>query len=175
MPITNRNKVTHYFITFPRWKQVDLKEIPNKLPPMAWYIIVEEKHEDEDPDKERNSMIHYHISLILKQGIPFKKFIDWITKEWPHDYKRIKLETTKSWEDSIEYCKKESKNFLEFGENPVKKKMSNKWNKLLLEYEKHLQYKKENPSEFAITRDRLQREEVERLQEFVKSRYQEVL
>lgn len=171
MPVTNRNKVCNFFITFPRWEEVELSSIPQKLPKMVYYFIVKENHDDSDPDPERNSMVHYHISLVLKQGIPFKKFLDWIKAEWPSDWKRIKLETTKSFDDSIEYCKKESRDFLEFGVNPVKKNKSSKWDKLLAKYEEHLDYKRKNPSEFAVTRDRLEREEVERLGTFVRQHY----
>lgn len=167
MPVTNRNKVSNYFITFPRWTEVDMQSIADKLPKMSYYIIVKEFHDDNDKDVTRNSMIHYHISLILKQGLPFKKFLDWIKREWPEDWKRVKLETTKSFDDSVDYLTKESKDYIIFGEKD-KKKMSAKYEKLLKEYEDHLEFKRLNPSEFAITRDRLQQEEVERLQSFVR-------
>lgn len=172
MPITNRNKVSNYFVTFPRWEEVELSSIPDKLPGASYYFIVKEEHEDADPDPERCSMIHYHISIVLKQGITFKKLLDWIKREWPSDWKRIEIETTKSFDKSIDYLKKESRDYLEFGQRPDKKKMSSKWSNLLKKYEDHLDYKKKNPSEFAVTRDRLQREEVERLSKFVKQHYE---
>lgn len=116
----NRHKIGQFFITLPRWKDVDdLHEIYKMLPPTNWCYIVKEFHDDVDPDKSRNSNIHYHMSVILRNKISKKKLLAWFENIFPNDYKRIDIEATKNFEATLLYMQKESKICFESGTRPV--------------------------------------------------------
>lgn len=114
----NRHGVYQWFITWSRWGPYTFAEVIDKLPPTKWCYIVEEDHEDPDKDVERNSMIHLHASVVFKHEIAFHKLRRWIEKTWPDDYKRIDYEPTKSFKDALDYCRKESLEFMERGCRP---------------------------------------------------------
>lgn len=120
----NRHKCTQYFITFSRWKEYEhLKELADIFQEHSWIYIVQEEHDDEDHNRDRNSIIHYHVSIVLKHGIPWKKMVRWITRCFPNDWKRVKIEKTKVFESALSYMKKESTVFFEFGKRPSRVSM----------------------------------------------------
>lgn len=121
MSTSNRNKCLQYFITLPRWYQLEnFSEIANKLPPRKWCYIVQEDHDDDDKNLERNSKIHYHVSIIFKKGISKSNLLKWIKNEWPDDYARIDVQATRSFTNVLDYLKKESIISYEDGERPSK-------------------------------------------------------
>jgi len=115
----NRHPIKQYFMTFSRWKTYDsLVELENLLPETTWIHIVQEDHDEPDKDELRGSMIHYHVSLVLKHEIPFKKMVKWIEKTFPNDYKRVKIEKTRNFDAALSYSKKESHIIHESGKRP---------------------------------------------------------
>lgn len=115
----NRHKLSQFFITFPRWKTYeDLTALHTELPPSKWCYIVQELHDDEDLDLERNSMVHYHVSIILRNPVTKKKLLNWIQLKFPSNWKRVDVSATKNFEATILYMMKESTIFLETGVRP---------------------------------------------------------
>lgn len=120
--MSNRNKCTQYFLTFPRWETLtDLGIIKVRLPPVSWIFVVQEDHDEDDQDLNRNSKIHYHVSLIFKKGIAKSGLLAWLQKEWPSDWKRIDVQATKSFQNTLDYLRKESNVFYEYGTRPGRK------------------------------------------------------
>lgn len=116
---SNRHKLSQFFLTFPRWEEYENLEVLYKMfPPLKWGYFVKEMHDEVDPDPNRESMIHYHVSIILRNPISKKKLINWFTEICPLDYKRIDVEATRNFEATIKYMQKESKICFEVGDRP---------------------------------------------------------
>lgn len=95
---SNRNPIKQWFITFPQsdkntkinflYSLFDKDNIENG-------IAVEEKHADGNP--------HLHLAIKLKKGISKSKLLEIITREYPNDFKRIKIEAIRNLSKSYAY------------------------------------------------------------------------
>lgn len=112
----NYHKIKQYLITLPRWHSLKVEETKDWLMPTSWGAIVEEEHDEKHAVFE--SMIHYHISVVLEHAITHKKMVQWWVQKYPEDWKRVKIEATKSFEKARSYLKKESLKHCEWGVNP---------------------------------------------------------
>jgi len=93
------------------------------LPGYSWIYIVQEDHDEADSDTNRNSTIHYHVSIVLNHPITKVKMINWISAAFPNEYQRVKVEATKNFERALSYCMKESTLFFEAGKRPSRVSM----------------------------------------------------
>lgn len=112
--MVNRNKISQFFITYPKWVEYESpKRMMDFLPPCKWAYIVQENHEDNG--------IHYHVACIVKYPITKAKLLLYFKGTFPDQYKRIDVQAMASWKSSIEYLQKESLIFYEHGSRPVSK------------------------------------------------------
>ena len=115
--MTNRNKISQFFITFPQWERYESPEVLAKLlPPYKWIYAVQEDH---DSDKDVKD-IHYHVAIIVKYPITKAKMLTYFKSKFPDCYKRIDVQAMASVNSSIEYFNKESAIFYEDGIRPKK-------------------------------------------------------
>lgn len=106
--MVNRNPVKKWFITFSRWTYLeDIKSWEKILPPSVRGKIVMELHKELDDNKNRNSIIHYHVAVEFVKGWTTSKLVKYFEKKYPNDYKRVDIEIMGSWDGSTEYFKKE--------------------------------------------------------------------
>lgn len=94
----NRMAVTQWSITFPQ-TTVDRKTFLESFPPAKAWVCAQEEHEDGGK--------HLHLGLVLTKGITKVRLLKWIAIKWPNDYKRIKVEGVKVWQNWVDYCMKE--------------------------------------------------------------------
>jgi len=107
--MVNRNPVSQWFITFPRWQEYDdIKQFQGMSPESKWGYAVKESHED--------GGIHYHLMLKLKKGMTKSKMLAYWTKMFPNDYKRIDIEPTKDFRAAHKYLQKEQLDVYEWGQ-----------------------------------------------------------
>lgn len=119
MSFKNRNSLKQLFITYPRWVEYETpKELTKFLPPYNYIYIVKEFHDSPDQDTTRNSDIHYHVTIVLKHALTFKKILKWCECNFPDDFERIKIEPLKNLKGALDYSKKESMDYFEDGTVP---------------------------------------------------------
>ena len=98
--MTHRHKVEQWGITFPKSQGIaDKATFASTFPPRKYSVVCEEVHEDGSP--------HLHAALKLRQGITHSTMINWVKKRFPNDWKRIKCEGIKNWDQWHDYCHKE--------------------------------------------------------------------
>lgn len=106
--MVNRNPVSQWFITFPRWNEYeDIKQFEKLAPKSKWGYVVKESHED--------GGIHYHLMLKLSKGIAKSKMLDYWKNECPNDYKRIDCEPVRDFRAAYNYLGKEQLETYEWG------------------------------------------------------------
>jgi len=95
--IKHRDGVKKYFITFPKsnvTKQSFADKFSTKFLEQK-YICVEEQHKDGTP--------HLHLAIELKEGYPKLRLLDYFREVYPNDYKRIDIQSMRSWKESFRY------------------------------------------------------------------------
>jgi hypothetical protein len=101
----NKNGITQYFITFPQSGDLYREEFVDKLFPDKHVndkiMCVQEHHKD--------GQLHLHLGCKLVHKITKPRLLAIITKLWPEDYKRIKIEKMANWQATVRYFKKEDK------------------------------------------------------------------
>jgi len=98
-PKRNGHGVVQYFLTFPQSGSVTKQQFAEAMPPNEYVLVHEERHEDGNP--------HLHMSIKLCHKKTKPKFIDWLTRVFPMDFHRIKVEPTRSVERVENYNGKE--------------------------------------------------------------------
>lgn len=112
----NRNGCVQWFFTFPRWVQYpDIKIFKTFFKDAKWAKVVMESHEEPDDDLSRNSMIHYHISMVLNHKLTKSQFKKKMEALFPNDYKRIDFEPTRDREAVLSYLEKQELECYEWG------------------------------------------------------------
>lgn len=96
-PIKHRNLLKKFFITFPKSNisKTDFADQINQLHEVTKGICVEEKHEDKTP--------HLHLGCEFKTGISKNGLLQKIINVYPNDYKRIDIQSMKSWDSTVKY------------------------------------------------------------------------
>lgn len=118
----NRNPMTQFFVTFPQWlshsKDSLFEELNHDLPPSSYSTICQETHEDGNP--------HFHYAIKFISPITKAKMLKFFKLQYPDDYKRIDVQSLKSWPATFQYFDKEDPCRLEKGripqQNPPKSK-----------------------------------------------------
>lgn len=94
----HRHKIENWGVTFP--KHTSNKEtFADLFPPSKYSLVCEELHEDGTP--------HLHAALRLTKGLTHQAMIKWLQVKFPKDWKRIKVEGIKNWDQWHTYCQKE--------------------------------------------------------------------
>lgn len=96
----NRNPIKQWAITFSQVRDVtDKLKFAEEFPPAVYSICCEEEHAD--------GGLHLHMGVKLKKGISKANLLKWIKARFPDDYKRIKIQVVRNWDDWMDYLKKE--------------------------------------------------------------------
>lgn len=95
----NRNPVKQWEITYPQSGDEKKEDFVTKFPPYQYAIAAQETHEDGGN--------HIHLGLKLKKGLSHSKLVRWLEAKFPDDWKRIHISAIRSWDNFIDYCKKE--------------------------------------------------------------------
>lgn len=113
----NRNGCVQWFFTFPRWtKYSDIKIFRTFFKNAKWGKVVMESHDEPDDNKERNSMIHYHVTMVLNHKMTKSQFKKKMEVLFPSDYKRIDFDPTKDLKGlGVSYLEKQELDCYEWG------------------------------------------------------------
>ncbi len=99
--MANRHRIKNYAITFPQ-TDCERKVFVDSFPPYDEVICTREEHKD--------GGFHLHLGIKLKKGLcktgP-NGMLNWISKKWPDDYKRIDVQGTRSIKQWTDYIAKE--------------------------------------------------------------------
>lgn len=107
----NRNKKKRWFITFPQWGETPKQELLDTHKAMfapdtiIEYVIARETHAD--------GGIHYHMIVVLKNGINKQGLLKKYEAIYPNDYKRVDVGSVKNMRSAMEYLRKEDPTPLE--------------------------------------------------------------
>lgn len=114
MPITNRNPILQWFITFPKSGDVSkiaFSDFLTKVKPIQYLKAVSETHSDGTP--------HLHVIVKFKKGITKSQFLNEIQLSYPNDNKRIQVEPIRSLDHTIDYIDKEDTEPYILGRKPI--------------------------------------------------------
>lgn len=106
----NRNPIKQFFITFAQSRSVTKEEMLAHVKRFNpdYYKIVKESHQDGNP----------HIHALFRCIKPYSQqfVLKYFKKEYPNDWKRIKIEAARSIKNSRIYFSKEDPDALESGD-----------------------------------------------------------
>lgn len=106
----SRNPLQRYFLTFPKSREVSIESLIQLLPSYEYYIACRETHKDGTP--------HIHICISLEKKITKSQLLKPFKEEYPDDWKRIHVRSTRNFNGAVDYCKKEDTNYIEQGTPP---------------------------------------------------------
>lgn len=113
----NRNPISQWFLTFPKCKDCTKLEFMNslqKFTTITAYKCVRETHLD--------GSFHIHSIIKTEKGVSKPKFLQFLRKEFPDDWKRIHIEPIRSIAHSMAYVDKEDPSPLIFGDLTISRR-----------------------------------------------------
>lgn len=106
-----RNPLKQFFVTFPQWTDNNSSIKSFFLTDEPLYLMIAREH-------HQDGGIHFHVAVKYSKGTTKTQLLKLLSSYFPNDWKRIDVQSLKSWRDTFIYLTKEDAEPYEYGERP---------------------------------------------------------